>query len=242
MIGLLLRVLGWLSRALRHVETGHDQPKGAWEHTYNDLDPSTKLPSATIPEADEAPEHRAHIDAAEAATARTEWTDEHGRKFKRFADGQVGEDITELDITNVDELRRVYGPARIISDDKLVQWAQEAKGSVQDPVRQAELRKRLTELESEALTPPVDDGYRPVSGINAGTSPKTGVVLPPKVDDLTTQEWVTLKLEQAYGKGAVAMPAGAGYSMRYLNQLHRKAEMRAASAYELSILRSRGLV
>lgn len=194
--------------------------------------------SATQPELDEA---------QEAGKKAFPWPVEP--RFKEFDDGLVGEDITDLDYGDVDELRRVYGPKGIIPDHKLVQWAADVQA---DRRRAAEVRERLRAIEAMQHLEPIDNGYRPASGPSAGTSPGTGIVYPPKVTDLTTKEWCELRLEQAYGLGK--MPAilaadltgarAVGFSMRHLNGLIKRAEQRDASltAYEIAILRSRGLV
>lgn len=173
-----------------------------------------------------------------AERGEVEWTDDQGRKWKRFADGQVGEDISDLDTSDVDELRRVYGRAGVIPDDKLVDWAREAGA---DKTRKAEIDERLAEIEKENPPEPVNDGYFPVSGPSAGTSPKTGIVMPPAIDNATTKEWADLVLEKAYGTTR-AQVGNAGYSMRRLNEMRRRAEARIASPDEVLVLRSRGLI
>lgn len=172
------------------------------------------------------------------------WTDpDSGRTFKRFADGQVGKDISDLDVSDLQELRRVYGPAGVIPDEKLQEWAREAQISNR---RAWEIRSRLEEISRLPVDEPGDDGYRPAAGSSAGTSPKTGVVLPPAVTEPTVKEWADLRLEQAYG--VIGMPpfpgAAQGFSMRHLNTLRIRAARRdpSLSAYDLAILRSRGLV
>lgn len=154
-------------------------------------------------------------------------------------------DTTDLDVTDLSELRRVYGGT--VPDRKLIEWAIEAKRFAS---RQDEIRRRLAEIATDLPAPP-DDGYRPAAGEDAGTSPTTGVVYPPAVKEPTTKEWVDLRLEQAYGLQASGRPnlprpvreQQAGFSMRYLNDLRRRAERRDASLspYELAIIRSRGL-
>lgn len=171
------------------------------------------------------------------------WT-ENGRSFKRFADGLVGEDITDLDVTDIEELRRVYGKSPFLDDDRLQTWAKEARES---KLHEDWVRGRLREIDALPKPEVENTGYIPVTGPKAGTSPKTGVVMPPVIQDLTTKEWVDLRLEQAYGKGNLPRPMApgqAGFSMRYLTGLRNRAERRDASlsAYDLAILRSRGLV
>jgi hypothetical protein len=257
-ITMICRALYWLRHLLTHTETGLDQPNGAWPHTYNDLDPSTKLADPTHGQIDL--DIQQHVDDLEPPTLaeRTawentlqhrrdggvrEWTDPDGRRWKRFADGQVGEDITDLDVGDISELRRIYGPAGIIPDEKLQQWAADVQ---EDRRRAAEVRERLAAIEAEGLQPIKETGYVPVTGPKAGTSPKYGITMPPKVEDLTTTEWCDLKLEQAYGVGRqIRLPGSSqGFSMRHLNALRNRAEQRdpSLSAYDIAILRSRGLV
>lgn len=240
MIALLARLLRWVRGALTHTEH-YDGPDGSWPHTYNDLQPELKAPDpGDVERAEKAssPEITHYVESVEVAEKRID-----GR-FKLFADGLVGEDITDLDITNVDELRRVYGPAGIIPDEKLVQWAQEARAGT---MRDQEIRDRIAEIEAQGPQPVENTGYIPVTGSKAGSSPKHGVVMPPKVTDLTTKEWCDLKLEKAFGLGklpSTVRPGVSGFSMRYLNGLRNRAEARdpSLSAYDIAILRSRGLV
>ena len=199
--------------------------------------------SITMPELPEAPEHRAHIDKLERAELESEWTDAEGRKWKRFAGGLVGEDITNLDHSDLEALRRVYGTSPYITDEQLQRWAKEAGGH-------KEVQRRITErlAEIDALPKPEveNTGYIPVTGRDAGSDPKHGVVLPPKVDDLTTREWCDLRLEYEYGPSKTPkLPyAAMGFSMRHLNRLRNMAEARAPhlTAFEIYVLRSRGLV
>lgn len=149
-------------------------------------------------------------------------------------------DITDLDVSDLDELRRIYGSSPFLTDADLQRWAAEAKA---DYARRQEIEALLRAIPTDLPEPP-DDGYRPAGGPTAGTSPSTGIVYPPKVADQTTEQWVSLRLEQAYGPGGFRQVYPSGYSMRYLVDLKRRAERRdsSLSAYELQILRSRGLV
>lgn len=227
MITLVQRLWGWLRHLLTFVERGEDRSE-EWPHTVADVEPPSYIT-----------EIKTDLDQMPPGS-------------KVFDDGLIGVPHplkTLADYADIDKLRAVYG--KTIPDAQLIRWSLDAQDRLLRQLtaqqRLAEINDRLAEIETEAPPKVPDSGYRPVSGPKAGTSAKTGIVLPPAVADLTTREWVDLRLEKAYGIGkmpSTVAPGRSGFSMRHLNTLARRAELRDAtlSPYDLAVLRSRGLV
>lgn len=238
MITLVQRLWGWLRHLLTFVERGEDRSE-EWPHTVADIEPPKqvrKLDLFSYGPVLNPPHPDWKIELVDG---------ELPEGAKVFDDGLVGVPHplkTLADYADVDKLRAVYGAT--IPDAQLRRWALEAQNQI---IRSREVNDRLWEIESQPAPEVPDSGYRPAGGIDAGTSPKTGIVMPPAVEDLTTREWCDLRLEKAYGIGQMPLtlaPGRSGFSMRHLNALARRAEQRDAtlSAYDIAILRSRGLV